>query len=422
MNEIVVETNKQAPPLNTMDANTLLTTKLPRVRYIVDELIPQGLHVLAGAPKIGKSYLTLWLCLQIATGKPVWELESHKCGVLYISLEDTPERIKKRILEMTDSAPDNLRLATCSNTITEGLAEQLEAYLKERPDTGFIAIDTLQKVRSSEATQASSYAVDYMALSQLKSIADKHRIAILLVHHLRKQKSNDPFEMISGTTGITGAVDASYVMMQRRDMKRVATLYAQGRDITYQEIDVSFRNSVWQLAERRTADDCNSDEEIPADIVLTLQLLHESGGFSGSVSELLFLLGIKKITANQFSRYLKAYVDIFAEFGYTMRFTRSGYKRVLTFVPIPDFEVSEQSIQKLSNGMAWETLPHDDDDGDDDENGGAHRHDDAAPENIVTIVTPDTEDEKERMESLLLNEPPMEEEHFNDNIEEETAI
>ena len=77
MNEIVVETNKQAPPLNTMDANTLLTTKLPRVRYIVDELIPQGLHVLAGAPKIGKSYLALWICLQIAAGKPIWEIESY---------------------------------------------------------------------------------------------------------------------------------------------------------------------------------------------------------------------------------------------------------------------------------------------------------------------------------------------------------
>ncbi len=54
---------------NTMDAKTLMTTAITPTRYIVEGLIPQGLHVLAGAPKVGKSFLTLWLCIRIAKGE-----------------------------------------------------------------------------------------------------------------------------------------------------------------------------------------------------------------------------------------------------------------------------------------------------------------------------------------------------------------
>ena len=57
--------------LHTIDADTLTATPLPALRYVVDQLIPQGLHILAGAPKVGKSWLALWLCLQVAEGKPV---------------------------------------------------------------------------------------------------------------------------------------------------------------------------------------------------------------------------------------------------------------------------------------------------------------------------------------------------------------
>jgi len=411
---VQLERSGNTPPLNTMNAKSLLSSKLPPVRYIVEELLPQGLHVLAGPPKIGKSYLTLWLCLQIAEGKPVWEMETHACGVLYITLEDTPERIRKRILEMSETAPENLHLATSSSTISEGLPEQLDAFLAEYPDTGLIAIDTLQKVRSAEATQSSSYAIDYMALSKLKEIADKRKIAILMIHHLRKQKSSDPFEMISGTTGITGAVDASFVMMQRRELKRVATLLAQGRDVAYQEIDIRFRNSVWELVERRTPEELGDDEEIPGIIFQTVMLLKGNGGFEGSASELLFMLEEKSIAANVLSRILKNYADVLEEHGFRLRFHRSGHKRMVYLTPIPGYVETPESLLKLTNGREWafrEMLdsnykkPMDDDD--DDENGGGIRHDDTSLSNSVMTVTEGKESSplKESTEEIG-GEPP----------------
>ena len=75
--------------LQTVDADTLMTTPLPVTQYVVEQLLPQGLHILAGAPKVGKSWLALWLCLQVAKGESVWGFESSRGAVLYLCLEDS---------------------------------------------------------------------------------------------------------------------------------------------------------------------------------------------------------------------------------------------------------------------------------------------------------------------------------------------
>jgi len=181
--------------LETLTGAALLSMPLPPTRMIVESLIPQGLHILGGAPKIGKSWLTLWLCLRIAQGEPVWNLPTEKGDALYLCLEDSFARVQNRLLDFTEDAPDNIHFATMSETIAGGLVKQIEAFLSEHPQTNFIAIDTLQRVRDA-AGEANAYANDYREVNVLKSLADKHRIAILLIHHLRKQADDNPLNMI----------------------------------------------------------------------------------------------------------------------------------------------------------------------------------------------------------------------------------
>lgn len=83
--------------LETVDAETLLSTPMSKTVFIVDNLIPQGVNVISGASKIGKSWLMLWLGLQVSQGLPVWGLTTQQCDVLYLSLEDTQRRIKDRL-------------------------------------------------------------------------------------------------------------------------------------------------------------------------------------------------------------------------------------------------------------------------------------------------------------------------------------
>ena len=79
--------------LQTIDADTLQSTAYEPVSFVVDDLLPQGLHLLAGAPKIGKSWLALWLCLCAAQGKPLWTFATRPCEVLYLCLEDSFQRM-----------------------------------------------------------------------------------------------------------------------------------------------------------------------------------------------------------------------------------------------------------------------------------------------------------------------------------------
>ena len=150
--------------------------------FVVDTLISQGLHILAGSPKVGKSWLALWLAVTVAKGEPVWNMTTKQGTTLYLCLEDSVLRIQNRLFEITEDAPDSVHFCTECTLIGQGLEEQVDTFLTAHPDTVLVIIDTLQMVRP---IHDATYANDYRDLSVLKRLADKHGIAILLIHHLR---------------------------------------------------------------------------------------------------------------------------------------------------------------------------------------------------------------------------------------------
>ena len=212
-------------------AEELLSTPLPPVKWIVPGLLPAGLALFAGPSKAGKSWLTLWLCLQVAQGKPVWGREIEPRTVLYLSLEDTLNRLQDRLFRLVGSedTPERLILQTECPGIGQGLEEQITSFLYNHSDTGLVVIDTLQKVRSCDQS-GSMYASDYKDVSTLKSLADKYGICILLIHHLRKQAASDPFDQISGSNGLMGAADTTWVIQRKRTSTN-ADIILTGRDL-----------------------------------------------------------------------------------------------------------------------------------------------------------------------------------------------
>ena len=175
-----------------ISAEELLSTPLPPVKWIIPGLLPAGLALFAGPSKAGKSWLTLWLCLQIAQGNPVWDREIEPRTVIYFSLEDTFNRLQNRIFQLIDGgdAPERLILQTECLSIGQGLEEQVESLIHTYCDVGLIVIDTLQKVRVSNGN-GGMYANDYKEAGALKKIADKYGICILLI----KKKSERKFKI-----------------------------------------------------------------------------------------------------------------------------------------------------------------------------------------------------------------------------------
>ena len=319
----------QIKRLQTIDADTLQSTAYEPVSFVVDDLLPQGLHLLAGAPKIGKSWLALWLCLCAAQGKPLWTFATRPCEVLYLCLEDSFQRIQSRLFDLTEDAPPTLHFAVMSQQLHNGLVEQIEQFLKEHPQTKLIVIDTLQRIRTA-GNDANPYANDYRDLSALKRIADAHGIAILLIHHLRKEFADDVFSRISGTTAISGAVDSSFTLIEDKRGSGKATLSCIGRDIEYRELTLE-RNAenVWELV----SDSRTQPELLGGRIVILLsELMRDRAEFIGTPTELSAQIdpaGSEGITPKKVSRLILQSVAALSKIGISAVVRRSNGKRLI---------------------------------------------------------------------------------------------
>lgn len=241
---VIVRNNKK---LTVIDGETLMDMRIKPISFCIDSLLPQGVSLLCGAPKIGKSWLVLDWCVRIAKGEEVWNFKTAKGTTLYLCLEDNLSRIQQRLNEITDEVPNNVFFATSSCSMSDGLAEQIEMFIAEQNDTVLVVIDTFQMIRSKN--KDTTYANDYQEIEELKRLADKLKISLLLVHHLRKQGDNDPLNKISGTTGISGAVDTTFILDKSKRSQNNATMICTGRDIEYRELELNFSkdNHIWDL-------------------------------------------------------------------------------------------------------------------------------------------------------------------------------
>ena len=180
--------------LITRSCEEIMTPVYKPIEFVIDGLLAQGLYILAGAPKVGKSWLALDMCLSIAKGESVLGQKTLQGTALYLCLEDSYVRIQNRLYEITDVPTENLYFSVMSESIGNGLEEQIESFKIEHCGLKIVFIDTLQMVRGSTD---SSYGSDYKDLSVLKALADKLEITVIVVHHTRKCKDSDPFNMIS---------------------------------------------------------------------------------------------------------------------------------------------------------------------------------------------------------------------------------
>jgi hypothetical protein len=251
--EIVAEATGVSRILkNALSATELMAIEFPEPRWIVPGIVPEGTTILAGKPKMGKSWLALGTSVAVAAGGVALGTKRVERGaVLYLALEDNPRRLQSRLKKLLPggAAPEGLELATAWPRLGDGGLDALEAWLNTHPDARLVVIDTLAKFRAAQAGK-NLYKEDYEAVEPLVELAAHHNVAVLIVHHLRKLGAEDPLDQVSGSMGLTGGADGALVLNRERG-RADAYLYVTGRDIEEEkELALSWDSTTatWKIA------------------------------------------------------------------------------------------------------------------------------------------------------------------------------
>ena len=278
--------------LETVSMTTLYDTDFEGQEPLIDGLLYRGAYLLAGSPKVGKSFLMAQLAYQVSTGLPLWGYKVRKTGVLYFALEDNYARLQRRLFRMFGAeAVENLYFATHCKTANSGLEDQIRSFMREHPNTGLIIIDTLKRVREVGGADY-SYSSDYDIVSRLKAVADSYKVTMIIVHHTRKLEADDKFDMIAGTNGLLGAADGGFVLSKEKRTSNAAVLDVTGRDQEDQRLHLNKdpETLVWELESIET----ELWQEPPDPFLESIAAFLSSAGerWEGTASELCSLLNL----------------------------------------------------------------------------------------------------------------------------------
>jgi len=235
-------------------ASDLLTVQFADMSWAIKDLVPQGVMVCVGPPKIGKSFFILQGLIAVAEGSAIWPGRAAEVqgDVLYLALEDNDRRMSSRLKKLQGARGavvagegkddwltvtptlDRLHYSTRWARMHEGGLEAIEEWLIAHPGARLVAIDTLACFRKPSTKGGNAYEADYEIGHALKQLADKYGVSILLVHHTKKGEAPDIMDSVNGTTGINGSVDGTLILRRERGQMDAA-LFVTGRDIEREE-------------------------------------------------------------------------------------------------------------------------------------------------------------------------------------------
>ncbi|MGO8761919.1 MAG: AAA family ATPase [Desulfobaccales bacterium] len=233
-------------------AEDLMTKEFQPPRWVIPNLVPDGLTLLCGPPKIGKSWMALdWAIAVVTGGHALGRLSVEQGEVLYLALEDSDRRMQKRLGKLLSdgASPKGLYIRTRTGgfpLLEQGGRTLLDDWLRVNPKVKLVIIDTLARARAPQKGGQNVYDADVKGLTLLQDLAFKHNLALVVVHHIRKQKADDILATVSGSYGIAGTAD-SIAILTRSGRGKDAILTITGRDIEDQELDLKFSGGKWEL-------------------------------------------------------------------------------------------------------------------------------------------------------------------------------
>ena len=258
-----------------ISGRALLECDMPEPVLLCDPWCPEGLLLNAGRPKVGKTTLLRQKAVAMGNGADFFGSPCKRAKVLFVSLEENSRLMRKKLkmAGYTAAEVENIEFYFDWPRGLEG-AERLAEYLSEHPDVRYVVIDSLTRIRELPDQKKPAFIADYEAMQHLHSIlTERPGIAIEVLHHTRKAKSDDPIDDISGTYGLTAACDGYFVM---RHHAEGVELHVGGRLWDRDDSKFMLKRSNQRWLFDGVADDLTGDQRY------TLDLLKHSGGMKPS--------------------------------------------------------------------------------------------------------------------------------------------
>ena len=262
-------------PIKAHGGEALKHMTFAPIKYVVPSVIVEGLTILAGKPKLGKSWLMLHAAIAVARGGfTLGNIHCIEGDVLYCSLEDNQRRLQSRMTKLLGMVPDwpkRFHYFTLSDDfprLNNGGLDWLKEWIDSVPEPRLIVIDTFTTVRAQKKGNQPNYDADYESGKELQKLANERGIAIVIVYHLRKADADDAYDTINATLGLTGVVDS--VLMTSGSV----TLFGRGRDLVEIEKGLEFNKNActWTIMGDAAAIRLTKEREV------ILDALEEAGG------------------------------------------------------------------------------------------------------------------------------------------------
>ena len=237
--------------LESYTVRQLAGMEIEPVKWFIPQVLPSGLTILAGPPKIGKSFFCWNMALAIATGGVAFSSTTleQSYNVTYLSLEDPPALLKDRlelILPEPEEKPNNLHIIhdLHQKKLNAVGLKMLEAHLDETASE-LLIVDTWKHVAPQINSKGTSYDVDYESLIPIQQFAHQRNMGIVLVTHTRKAADLDNvFNQIQGSVGMQASCDT--LMMLSHD-SGAKTLHLSGRRIPSEQYALTISEGIWAL-------------------------------------------------------------------------------------------------------------------------------------------------------------------------------
>jgi hypothetical protein len=264
---------------NSFNAIELMHAELPPLKWVVPGLLPVGLTLLAGRPKVGKSLMICHVAAELSVGGQILSrFNVEPQNVLYYALEDGPVRLQQRMgTALRGRQPSEiLQIELRIENLKEKGIDQIKEYLIQNPDTSLVILDTLGSASGEKKGTNDPYGADYLLVQRMQQLALAHNLAFVIIHHLRKPLKGvdgDVMDEIAGTTGLTAAADTLMALVNSSD--GTLRLHARGRDLEEMVFDIStdIEAGEWEIVgegvsskmsnERREILDVISDTAVP---------------------------------------------------------------------------------------------------------------------------------------------------------------